>query len=330
MKTLARSIFLVAAIAGTPPAMAQDAPKLRFAALNIEWLGNPEQRSGPAKNVAQDPKDIAQYIKASEVAILALEEISDDDGDPVQRTNKTLNKAFAELNAGGQANWKHRLFPKHKHAEDSDWQMTGIAWNEAVVKPVAGKTRTADGYRLKLKVPDGLSVGTPEKPAFERWATAMKFSAGEGKTDVVVIPLHLKSNRPAFPDQDVAKQREVEVGMLLTALADVRSEFSDDDFVLLGDINTQNKEEKAVKAFTAAGYLDQNTMDEPTYVGGSFQSPFDRAFVPNSAGNAKAKEFANPKFDVFKHPIMNAEEYRKKVSDHRMIRLTIEVLADDD
>ena len=34
--------------------------------------------------------------------------------------------------------------------------------------------------------------------------------------------------------------------------------------------------------------------------------------------------------DVVEHPTLSAAEYRKKVSDHRLIRLTVEVTDDDD
>ncbi len=329
MKTLARFVFLAVVMVGAR-AFADDPAKLIVGAVNIEWLGNPDRRSGPADGVAQSAKDIADYIKASGVTILALEEISDDDTDAAKRTNKTLDEAFAQLNTADKASWKYRLFSKHPNAKDPDWQLTGIAWNEAIVKPVAGVAGPADEYRLKLKVPEGVSVGTADKPAFERWATAMKFSAGAGKTDVIVIPLHLKSNKAVFPGQDVAKQREVEAGMLLAALADVKAQFNDDDVIMLGDSNVVNKNEQAVKTFTNAGFVDLGVADEPTYVSGSYQSPFDRAFVPNSAGNVKAKEFSQCQFNVFKHPTMNVEEYRKKLSDHRMIRLTVQISADDD
>ena len=304
--------------------------KLRIGALNIEWLGNSDRRSGTGVGVTQSPKDIAGYIKASGVSILALEEISDDDGVAATLTNKTLDAALAVLNAGDEAKWKYRLFPKHPDAENPTWQLTGLAWNEAVATPVPGTAGSADGYRLKLKVPDGVAAGTATKPVFERWATAMKFSAGKGKTDVVVIPVHMKSNRPAFPGQDVVTQREVEAKMLLATLADVASQFADEDIIVLGDTNVLKRDEKAVAAFTSAGFVDLNSADLPTYLSGSWQNPFDRAFVPNPAGNARAKEFASPRFDVFRHPGMTTAEFRKNVSDHRMIRLTVEVSEDDD
>ncbi len=312
------------------PTSAQDAGnQLRIGALNIEWLGRPSSRGGPAKNLAQDPKDLAAFFKASGVSILALEEIEDDDGVAETYTNKTLDATCKVLNEGGKANWKYRLFAKHPEGEHLTWQLVGLAWNESVVSAV----KTADGqesYRLKLEVPAGVKVGAPGKPPFERWATAMKFSAGKDKTDVVVIPVHFKSNKPAFTGQDTAAQREVEAKMLLTALPDVKKKFSEDDIIIIGDSNYLNKNESAEVALIAAGFVDLNSADQITFISEVYKNPFDRAFVPNPQGNPKAKEFKNSKLDVFHHPTFNDAEYRKKISDHRMIRITVDVMADDD
>lgn len=300
------------------------AGQLMLGALNIEWLGRPGSRTGSGKNHPQDKGDIASYIKASGVAILALEEISDTDGNASTRSNQTLDAAFGELNAGGAANWKYRLFQKHKDADKPDDQQTGIAWNEALVTPVG------EEFRLDLKVPQGENVGTPDKPAFERWATAMKFSAGAGKADLVVIPVHLKSNRPAFPGQNVVHQRVVEARMLLAALAAVQQKFDDEDIVILGDSNVMKADEATISEFTSAAYVDLNAADLLTYGTAGSGKPFDRAFVPSTLGNPEAGEFENSKLDVFMHPAMNAAEFRKKVSDHRMIRITVDVSSDND
>jgi predicted extracellular nuclease len=159
----------------------------------------------------------------------------------------------------------------------------------------------------------------------------MKFSAGQGMTDLVVIPVHFKSNRAAFAGQDTAAQRDLEAEMLLAALPQVRARFGgDEDVVVLGDTNVLNKDEEAVAAFRAARFVDLNAADQPTYVSGQFQNPFDRAFVPDAAGNPQAQEFAQAGLDVFKHPPLSAAQYRRAISDHRMIRITLAVLADDD
>lgn len=329
MKSLATLICLGLALPATCQTPAEPTPpKLRIGALNIEWLGQPHRRARPAKDVAQDPKDIAEYIKASGVSILALEEICDDDGVAETHTNKTLSNAIAVLNDHGDAKWKYRLIPKNPQSEGPTIQLLGLAWNEAVVTPV----KLADGsewYRPHMEMPTDSKVIAPGKPAFERWTCGMKFSAGPGKTDVVVLPIHLKSNRPAFEGQDTSAQRELEAKMLLAALPDIKAKFGDEDIIIIGDTNFMNRREKAIAALVSGGFVDTNAADEDTYVTDTYKSPFDRAFIPNPE-QPSAKEFAHTRQDVFKHPTMNAPTYRKRISDHRMIRITVDVMDDDD
>lgn len=73
-------ILIVRLLAARVFAAAQ--PNIGIGAWNIQWLGNPEQRSGCGKDVRQSAEDLAMYISRSRVDILALEEISDTDGDP--------------------------------------------------------------------------------------------------------------------------------------------------------------------------------------------------------------------------------------------------------
>jgi predicted extracellular nuclease len=186
----------------------------------------------------------------------------------------------------------------------------------------------SDWYRPKMEVPADVKLA-PGKPAFERWTCGMKFSAGQGKTDIVVFPIHFKSNRPAFEKQDTSLQRDAEARMLLAALADIRAKFNDDDIIILGDTNCINKREKAIEALVAGGFVDLNATDELTYVTDTYKNPFDRAFVPNPE-KPSAKEFKRTRQDVFMHPNMTAPMYRKHISDHRMIRITIDVMEDDD
>src|SRR4051812_36616585 len=115
--------------------------ELRIGALNIEWLGVPNNRSGIAHGIAQEPADIAEYIKKGNVDILSLEEISDDDDEDSTRTNSTLTGAFDLLNTQPGQDWTHRLFPK-KHVDDKS-QLVGVAWNKARVQMVDQPFRLA-------------------------------------------------------------------------------------------------------------------------------------------------------------------------------------------
>src|SRR5262245_16453188 len=70
------------------PARQQTAERtVRLGTWNIEWLGNSGKREKPA----QDPDDLAKYIRASKVDLLGLNEITHDvEGD--EPRNKTLTK----------------------------------------------------------------------------------------------------------------------------------------------------------------------------------------------------------------------------------------------
>src|SRR3954471_14687038 len=83
---------------------------IRIGAWNIEWLGSPSNRHGDGHNVPQSPEDLADYIIASGVDILGLEECNDNDGDKVSRTNTTITKALEVIKQKTGNTWTHRLF----------------------------------------------------------------------------------------------------------------------------------------------------------------------------------------------------------------------------
>src|SRR5262249_31706256 len=132
-------------------------------------------------------------------------------------------------------------------------------------------------YRLEMKPPENTMDDSDYDPTahyFDRWATAMKFSAAEGKTDFVVIPVHLKANVGGVVK--TRKQRNVEAKMLTKASPQVREEFKDFDIIIVGDTNILKNDEPATTTITFAGFNDLNFLDMPTHNGGA---PFDRAFV---------------------------------------------------
>src|SRR5262245_63865600 len=92
---------------------AQDETSIaRIGTWNIEWLGRPEKRGDIDKDIPQSPADIAKYIIASKVDILALNEISHDGESIDPPTNKTLTEALSLVKKETGKTWKHMLFPK--------------------------------------------------------------------------------------------------------------------------------------------------------------------------------------------------------------------------
>lgn len=274
-------------------------------AWNIQWLGSPEMRPNVLKNIEQKPEDIARYISESKVDILALSEITFTDNISNQRRNRVLDAAFNIINEKDKMLWKYVLFPKKNQLDRT--QLTGIAWNERKVKTVGTP------FRLEMSPTDNLFS------YWDRWATAVKFqTGGAGKTDLVIVPLHMKSN----VGSKTPEQRDGEAAMLMQSLGSIRTRFSDEDIVFIGDTNILKNSETALSKFINAGFKDLNSADTPTVTHG--KSPFDRAFIPSQP------EFSIAAQDVFKLPNVDKNEFKKLYSDHYMIRFVVRVMNDDD
>jgi endonuclease/exonuclease/phosphatase family metal-dependent hydrolase len=285
--------------------LAAPAEKLRLGAWNIEWLDYPQNRTGLASNRAQKPEDLANYIEASGVDLLALEEICVDSSG----SSPTLNRALQLLSESQGQTWKVLLFPKKDGAST---QLTGVAWNTARAElvgqpiPLRADDLSADGYNLLDRAPQ-----------------AVKFRFAEGRSDFVLIPLHLKSNRKVNGRAIGADQRAQESAAILQVLPDIRKTTRDKDLVLLGDFNVKEAREKAVRQFVAAGFRDLNANDRSTFWKG--QAPFDRFFVPQNQ-----PEFRHSRLTLFKPERMSPEQFKIRLSDHYMVTTDMEIGADDD
>jgi hypothetical protein len=171
---------------------------------------------------------------------------------------------------------------------------------------------------------------------FERRANAVKLSFGQGKTDVVFIPVHLKSNRRDADNQDATytmRQREEELKAFVKFLPELRDQFKDEDIVLLGDTNILDGQDTG-KVLTERGFFDLNGDEQGTTAvwgdgsTGYRTAPFDRIFVP-----ANQTEFAKSKLTVHRTATGSDDEikvFRRKLSDHYLISSVIEVGSDDD
>jgi endonuclease/exonuclease/phosphatase family metal-dependent hydrolase len=289
----------------------QDEPvekTVRLGTWNIEWLGNAAKR----RKAAQDPEDIAKYIQASKVDLLGLNEITHD-VEGAEPRSKTLTEAFKIMSKDARADWKHLLFP----SEDKDHkdQLCGVAWNNSVVKLV--------GEPFRIPIRRGPAA---DENLWRRHPYAVKFSFGEKKTDVVLIPVHMKSNRGGITK--MSKVRAEEANTLVRALAAVQNHFKDDDIIILGDLNCLLREEPALVRFRTTGFRDLNFADEASWIKERIYdpAPFDRILVPEDQ-----PEFKGCRFSIFKdHHFANEKEYRTKLSDHYLVFTDIRVMDDDD
>ncbi|MFQ5807949.1 MAG: hypothetical protein ACE5I3_16005, partial [Phycisphaerae bacterium] len=210
--------------AATGPAATTRHEPIRVGAWNIEWLGKPEKRSGPAKNQLQTPEALAEYILAADVDILGLEEIKIDTNDGSD-ANTALRQALALVEKKRGGHWQHRLFPTN-YGRD---QCTGIAWDIT-------KVTLLDEPHIVTN-PDQTSA--QGKTLWSRPPRGLMFSAGEGLTDFVVVVIHMKSNYGG----DFSRHRAEEAQHLISDLPDV---FDDPDVLIIGDANCSTHDEPAV------------------------------------------------------------------------------------
>lgn len=290
----------------TAPAPVAAPASIRVGAWNIEWLGSPERRSGPAENHAQTPAALAEYILESKVDILGLAEIAQN-VEERPGTNATLTAALhlVEQQTGGK--WQHRLFP----ARSGRNQCCGIAWDTTRVSSVDEPCPITQPEQTSLQ----------GKPLWSRPPYGLTFSAGEGLTDFVVIVIHMKSDYRG----DFFRHRAEEAIHLVIDLPGV---IQDGDVIIIGDSNCGTHGEPAVAAIeTGGGFIDLNADDTPTHW---TYGALDRAFVPQDQ-----PEFADRYFEVFGDSFINAhglsiEEFKVDYSDHFMVITEITVLPDDD
>jgi predicted extracellular nuclease len=291
---------------------------VRVGSWNIEHLGDPQARRSSGEGVAQDARDLARYLLYANVDVLAVQEITADEAGPAEfpprfRTSRILTETLALVNQRSRSAWKHVLFPKARPADRNQW--TGVAWNSARVQTVGDI----------FQVPVSHQRSSKDSNLWDRNLHALLFSAGKGKTDFVVLPLHLKANTSA----SYARHRAEEVADLVGKLTDVAKFFrGEQDLVILGDTNIQSAQEEAVRLLEEAGFKDLNKHDADTHQAKGIQ-PFARIFVPRAQ-----PEFARSSMEALvefqKRERLSFAEYRARYSDHYVVATTLRIMNDDD
>jgi len=268
---------------------------------NIEHLGNPQARFGDAQGISQSPTDLADEIEHTHCDVLALQELYVT---TANRQCEAFDDVVEILNARG-GSWTYRLFENRDPFDGS--QVTGIAWNQAHV------TLADEPFRVPI-VDD-----SSEFFEWDRHPHAVKFSAGRGRTDFVVVPLHMK----AGTSQPNLTQRNSEAAMLVRQLDSIRSTLGDGDLILIGDTNIATQGDRASLIYEDAGLRDLLESGQST-VTFAFRA-FDRAFVAT-----ESIELTQSRQEVFDVPAAYREEYRRRHSDHYPIAIRITVSEDDD
>lgn len=277
---------------------------IRVGAWNIEWLGNPDRRSGPARDSARTPENIAEYILAANVDILGLAEIKIDN--ETHNTNATIAEALEIVTRRRGGNWTHILFP----ATYGTRMCCGVAWDQSRVSLIGGPIEVSNPGRDSSQ---GRSL-------WSRKAVACYFSAGEGYTDFIVVPVHMKSNYGG----NFSTHRGEEAAILV---ADLPETTSDPDVLIVGDFNCAAHSEQAIQTLCNAGFVDLNAADISTFWR---PAPLDRIFVASGQ-----PEFERHHFEVLADNFwaprgLTKADFKRDYSDHFMVITEIDVMTDDD
>ncbi|MCA9052256.1 MAG: endonuclease/exonuclease/phosphatase family protein [Planctomycetaceae bacterium] len=281
----------------TSPALADN--YIKIGAWNIQNLGD--------RTLGQFPAALAEHVFVADLDVLCLEEIWDTDGNDATITSTKLDETFERVNHEPGHDWTYVLFPKRDPTELM--QHVGIAWNRKRLQMVGEP----------LRIP----VEYANEETWKRTPYAAKFSVGDGATDFVLIPLHMKSNRPVEGLPEPVELRTAEAIALGRYLQSVRDHFQDQDLILLGDLNCLKADEPALETLLAAGFKDLNNEDAITYRTTKYLSPFDRILVPLEQSEFRYSE------QYILTPARGKQHFNR-YSDHFLVLTAIRVLADDD
>lgn len=302
---------------------------VRIGAWNIEWLGKPDERSGPARGVAQSPADIADYILFADVSILGLCEIVPE-REGTRFRNRVLEEALALVEKKSGERWEYALFPGHPQSE----QLIGAAWSTADVAAMDADGNVWDQRDDRAwKIPLGPAERGPTgSPLWARTPHAMRFVLGDGATDIVLVTVHMKADY----NGDFAAHRAREAAVLARAWPDIASEFAgsispERDIVIIGDTNCVQKNEPAFEEFAKAGLIDLatkgNAAPPPTHWR---DGAMDRVLVPGDQPEFAASTFEVISGRYLRERDMDNRDFKRRLSDHFMVVTTLKSQRDDD
>lgn len=293
--------------------------EVRVGSWNIEWLGKPGDRSGAGQGVSQDPEKVADCIVASRVDVLGVCEIvTTTPGTPIR--SREIERTLEAVQKRTGDPWSYVLYPGRASGD----QWTGVLWNSRVVRAETADGRVWDQTKDQpwaVAIPRGRSA--QGSSLWNRPPHAMKFSSGRGKTDFVLIVLHMKADYQG----DFASHRGEEAAALVGALPGVRARFRDGDVVLVGDTNCTAPHEAAIRAFEEAGFVDLNSGGRTTHWRGGAT---DRGLVPRDQPEFKGSGFEVMSDSYLGARGIDAREYKRRYSDHYLVVTTVRVMDDDD
>lgn len=274
---------------------------LNVGSWNIEHFGKMNDEND------ENQYAIAQHLELAGVDVLALQELYVT-GD--HYTNSHLRAALDLVQEHTGNQWDYEIFPNRNPNDKS--QLCGVAWN-------AGKLTKAKVVAIPVETKATTELG--DLWLWDRKPRAVKFETEPGKTDIVIVSLHMKSN--VGRRHIVTRTRHEEAKTLMEHLNYIKAETDDQDIIFLGDTNCKDRSEGAIQEFINNGFDDLNEDDTPTYVKGS--APFDRIFVPRGEDR---KPFLYSRQYILRSASPHAHDIY--LSDHYIIKTMVKIRKDDD
>ncbi|MBL0926893.1 MAG: endonuclease/exonuclease/phosphatase family protein [Phycisphaerales bacterium] len=300
------------------PAPSAASKTIRIGTWNIEWLGRPDERSGAAQNIPQSADDLADYLVAADVQAVALQEVVATGRGKLRSAE--LDRTFETVKARTGQVWDYVLFPGRNEGA----QLTGAAWNTAVLSPQTAEGRPFDPRKDEpWPVPIARRRGAGGAGLWSRPPYALKLTTGQGTTDFVLLVVHMKADFQG----DFSAQRADEAGVLAEAIPITKRTFRDDDILILGDTNVTQPAEQALAVYTGAGFLDLNARNLQTHWRGGAT---DRIFVPPDQPEFSARFFEVESDTYLRRHNWQPRDYKRRISDHYMVLTSLRVMPDDD
>lgn len=269
---------------------------LHIGSWNIEHFS---KKGGRTENIYA----LSEHIQMASLDILALQEIYITHNDNGLKRNKELDGVIDLLMEQTSNTWAYEI---HENRDASDTsQLCAIMWNDTIIEKLD-----------TLRIP--VATNVEGDSIWDRVPHATKFRY-QGKSDLVILPVHMKSN---YGGVTIAKRkRHKEAQALMAQLDFIKENLDDLDIVILGDTNCLGSYEKAIEVFTNHGFLDLNAADAGTFMDG--KAPFDRIFVPENQ-----REFIYSRQYILVSA--NPNDHDKYLSDHFLVKTVMKLLKDDD
>ena len=293
---------------------------LEICSFNIQFLGHFKKR---------DNKALADILKGYDIVVVQELVSPPDDGSyPNGTTYKEDLEADAFFDAMEANGFSYILSSEDTGpGEEINKKSSGTEWWVSFYKPeaVSHNKELPQGYLAKDR---------SNHPDYDRVPFAFGFSSGN--TDFVLISVHL---RPDDSPEDVARRKHE-----LSSIAkwiDANDD-KEKDFIVLGDMNIENKEE--LKEVTPEGFTSLNDECRKTNTINTKDKPYDHVmyrpeFTSTEIHEAFDLEVVNL-VEVMKHYWVAEEPYpgepynhnlfKQFYSDHHPVVFQMLVGGDDD